>query len=166
MTVMKTWQRRVLGILALGGGFLGVVMILTQILAGALSVAQVVLAAPFVALYGWGTWCGLLLIEEAPGALRKNRWFWTIQVPYFVTPIVTYLFYAGATGILAYNLGQTRIKLTAFLGSQFQFHLNHGTTWELGINVFALGVAAWIWRLERRHFLPASDSVLEQHQAG
>jgi hypothetical protein len=160
MTQMKTWQRRTLGILALGGGFLGVVMILIQVIAGTMTAGVMLLHLPFVALYAWGTWCGLLLIEGQP-VLRRNRWFWMVQVPYCATPIITYLFYAGVAGLAAFNFSAMRIRGTMVFGSQFQFNVNHPTDWELGINVFALAIALWIWRLERRPAL-----VLEEHQPG
>jgi hypothetical protein len=81
---MKRWERRVLGILALGGSFLGVV-IGVSLLVSQRSVLVAAVEAPFLALYVWGIWCGLRMLERPDGALKMNAWFWATQVPYLVS---------------------------------------------------------------------------------
>jgi len=36
---------------------------------------------PFFALYAWGIWCGVQMLESQPAATRSNLKFWAIQVP-------------------------------------------------------------------------------------
>ena len=147
---MKPWQRRLLGILSLGGGFLGAVLILTQLLWGAPSSWQVLVSLPFLALYLWGIWCGVLMLEGQPRALAHNRWFWAIQVPVLLSPAFSYQFMAGGGLNLGFNFTGLRLFWEAQLGSKFRIDINRGSEFGLGLNLLALAITVFVWRLARR----------------
>ena len=96
---MQRWQRRTLGILALGGGAIGVAAT-TEVLVRTSGLGNWLICLPVVALYAWGVVCGLFLLEERPGAERSNLHFWIVQIPMFTSPLATWSlssgFYAGA----------------------------------------------------------------------
>lgn len=144
---MKIWQRRVLGSLALGGGFLGVVLILMQFMSG-ISPVSMLICTPFLALYSWGIWAGIAMLESHPDALQLNKWFWVIQIPYFLSGAVSYLFYAGGAVLIGWELTATKVNFQAVFGSQFRLIINAASPTEIGVNIFAVGVAAYIWRLQ------------------
>ena len=67
---MQQWQRRLLGILTLGGGFTGLAVGLSLLLApGSLLVK--LLSVPFLGLFTWGMVCGLQLLEGCDDAVRR-----------------------------------------------------------------------------------------------
>ena len=147
---METWKRRALGILALGGGFLGIVMILTKYISGQAGIGFVVVSIPFLVLYAWGIWCGIAILEDHPDALRLNQWFWAIQIPVFLTPYFSYIFYAGGAIILSWSITNTRFGAIAQFGSQFQLHINNGDETAFGINILAVLVVGFIYRFAKR----------------
>ena len=143
--IMEKWQRRILGILDLGGGFLGFVMGATILFRQVSSWSpeifwSKVLAVPFLALYCWGMWCGVRTLEDARTAKRANLWFWGIQIPCFMSPIAGYVFACGATAIVSYIPETSSTSFLLRVGSQFQYSLLEGKPLQIGINCFALVV--------------------------
>lgn len=144
---MQTWQRRLLGTLALGGGFLGLVVILTQILQGA-SAVSLLLYIPFSAVFAWGVWAGIAMLESHPDALQLNKWYWAVQIPYFLTQPLSAFFYSGGAVLFGFQIHERKMNLQALFGSQFQFAINSERVTEVGINIFALLAAAYLWHLQ------------------
>lgn len=152
-TRLKTWQRRTFGTLALGGGFLGIVMILVQLISGTVPVVGVFISLPFLALYSWGVWAGIAILESHPDALQLNKWFWAIQIPVFTTRAVTYVFYAGGTIAVGFNATEHKPFLQALFGSQYQLRINAPTTSILGFNLLAIAASAYLWHLQKKQRL-------------
>ena len=67
---MQTWQRRILGILTLGGGAFGVALSLRQLLDTSQPIAWVLTVLPLVA-YAWGVWVGVRVLEGDPRAAER-----------------------------------------------------------------------------------------------
>ena len=115
---MNVWFRRLLLILTIGGGFVGVARTIQFFSHVDKVIAYVVLLA-FVCLYGYGIFLGVKL-SEGPAPLRHLRVYFGLQIPFISSPIVAYRF---ATGF------QTTIAITQsglgwdvrFLGSEGQF---------------------------------------------
>lgn len=149
---MRIWTRRTLGVLALGGGFLGVVMILTQFLSGP-SVVSVVISLPFLALYAAGIWAGVTMLEAHPDALQLNKWYWALQVPYLLSAAFSYVFYSGGSIFVGYAAISHKANFQALFGSQYRLNINAQSPTEFGINIFAAAIAFYIWRLQRRPHL-------------
>ena len=145
---MKRWERRVLGILALGGSFLGLVLGVT-LLASQRSVLVAVFELPFLVLYAWGIWCGLRMLEQSEGALKMNAWFWAAQVPYIMSPLAGYYFASGSMLYVTYQPNTSSLGMLARFGSQFQYSLFQADKpVVLGVNILALVIVGWlVWRL-------------------
>ena len=142
---MKLWQRRVLGALTLGGGFLGIVSA-TGLFLGE-GVATKLIGVIVVLLYGFGMWCGLLLLENSPECLRINRAFWLIQTPYFMSPLFGYYIGCGAYLYLTFSPGVSGMGWQYQFGSRFEFSLlQTGRPIVLGFNVLAILIIIFLTR--------------------
>jgi hypothetical protein len=141
---MQLWQRRVFGILALGGSFLGVSLVIEQLLAP-VGLSDKALILPFLVLYACGIWCGLELIEGAAGALRSNRIFWMFQIPFITSPIFSYAFASGAVLNISFQPAHENLNFFVRLGSQLGVSLFRADVpWAFGVNVFALGACLYL----------------------
>jgi len=152
---MNVWFRRLLLILTIGGGFVGVARTIQFFSHVDKVIAYVVLLA-FVCLYGYGIFLGVKL-SEGPAPLRHLRVYFGLQIPFISSPIVAYRF---ATGF------QTTIAITQsglgwdvrFLGSEGQFAILSQEPWGVGINVIALAI---VFLLYSRLALVPEDATLE-----
>jgi len=152
---MNVWFRRLLLILTIGGGFVGVARTIQFFSHVDKVIAYVVLLA-FVCLYGYGIFLGVKL-SEGPAPLRHLRVYFGLQIPFISSPIVAYRF---ATGF------QTTIAITQsglgwdvrFLGSEGQFAILSQEPWGVGINVIALAI---VFLLYSRLAVVPEDATLE-----
>lgn len=142
---MKRWQRRTLGVLATGGGAIGIAISMMQVAQIGWSFSLLFLAMG-MALYAWGMACGVALLESQPRAEHANFWFWLVQVPIFTSPIATYFFSAGAVFLVKVDFWPLGIHWNAFLGSQFSLQVGMAQPYGFGINFLALGICYWLWR--------------------
>lgn len=138
---MGKWERRLFGIVALGGSYTGLALGLALVSSEGYWLAKV-LAVPFLCLYAWGIWCGLRMIEVGIDACRMNRTFWLMQAPVFMTPWLGYIFTSGVMGWFALGSGWTWGAYFNF-GSKFEYSVLQGKPWMFGVNL--LGLAAWWW---------------------
>lgn len=154
---MKDWQRRVLGVLALGGSFLGIALGVSLALAPGASFLARFFCIPFIGLYCWGVWCGLRMIEEPDTALRSNRIFWALQIPYFMSPIAGYFFASGSLLFVTFRPYDLNFGALWRLGSQFEYSLlQPDKPLTIGINLFALAVVVFLTVQLRKE--PSSNS--------
>lgn len=146
---MKNWQRRGFGVLAIGGGAIGLGSLMTAVLQGRMPAAShgfvMVLAAAF---FGWGIWCGVQLLEGGRRALARNALFWIAQVPLLQTPFLDYGAFCGAQLQLIFKLAPGELGiLGSVLGAQFGLGLGQaGARIAIGINLVALCVAFFLVR--------------------
>src|SRR5881227_3048645 len=91
--LMNVWFRRLLLILTIGGGFVGVARTIQFFSHVDKVIAYVVLLA-FVCLYGYGIFLGVKL-SEGPAPLRHLRVYFGLQIPFISSPIVAYRFATG-----------------------------------------------------------------------
>jgi hypothetical protein len=144
--MVKLWQRRVLGILAVGGGAIGVAATLTTLLQRSNPI-EWFFCAGFAALYGWGIWCGVKLLEGMPGAERSNAKFWLIQVPTFSSPVLGYFMSSGLHFTVYWQPSPFGLRANFLLGSLFNYSLmQRDSPISVGVNLFALAVAWWLMR--------------------
>lgn len=153
---MNVALRRVLGILDLGGSFLGLALGLTSVLQQK-TVVVVIFEIPFLLLYCWGVWCGVQMLENGPRAVRMNMGFWAIQIPYFMSPIVGYLFTSGAFLLVTYAPGTSVTSFAARIGSQFQVSLLQGQPLQIGVNFLALAICIVLLVNRRRSAKGATE---------
>lgn len=166
---MRLWQRRVLGVLALGGSFLGLSIGFEQLFASVPLLSKV-LCMPFLGLYAWGIWCGMALFEGADGAFRSNRRFWALQIPVLSSPIAGYTFASGCLLTISFQPAGARFNFGARFGSQFGYSLLQSEQpLAVGFNVVAVGVCLFLTRCIRRQepaLLVGTDPVLGPAPSG
>lgn len=159
---MNDFQRRALGILAVGGGAIGLSWITTAMLQGQVAATNFLVVVLAAAMFSWGIWCGVQMIENAADAPRRNAIFWLVQVPLLQTPIIGYAAFCGAQ--IQIFLKTSPIELGFFgsiLGTQFGLNLGQpGSRSLIGINIFAAAVAAFLLAQSRyEKSRPASTSA-------
>jgi hypothetical protein len=150
---MKLWQRRIFGVLALGGGFLGLSLTLMQLFKAS-GVLNAAILLPFAGLYAWGIWCGLQIIEDGYDALRVNQIFWALQIPLLTSPIFSYSFASGALFYVSMQPFDLKCSFDMDFGSQFAVSLFQDKPVAIGINVFA----AYMSYVLTRHIRKAESS--------
>jgi hypothetical protein len=144
--MMKLWQRRILGLLAVGGGAAGATASVTMLLNSA-SVVRWAIYTVFACLYAWGVWCGVKMFEGQPNAEKYHRRFWLIQVPALNSPLIGYSMVCGFHLTLSLDLTPFKLGANFSLGSMFNFSLfQWNEPLSLGVNVFALGIFLWMAR--------------------
>lgn len=149
--VMKLWQRRIVGVLTLGGGSVGVTAALPLLLARSNPI-EWLFCIGFIVIYAWGAWCGVRLLENRPGAERSAAKYWLIQIPAFGSPILGYFLSSGFHITVVLQAFPFKIDGNVFLGSTFNYSLMQiGKPWFIGINVFAAAVAWWLTREASRN---------------
>ena len=149
--VMKLWQRRIVGVLTLGGGSVGVTAALPLLLARSNPI-EWLFCIGFIVIYAWGAWCGVRLLENRPGAERSAAKYWLIQIPAFGSPILGYFLSSGFYITVVLQAFPFKIDGNVFLGSTFNYSLMQtGKPWFIGINVFAAAVAWWLTREASRN---------------
>ena len=133
---MNAWFRRLLLILTIGGGAVGIV--LTMSLFGQMTkVFGFIILLAFIALYGYGVFVGLKL-SEGPVSLKHLRVYFGLQIPFFSSPIIGYRFCSGFQFTAA--VMQPGFRWDLRLGSEWQFILGSPAPWGIGINFFALAI--------------------------
>lgn len=142
---MKRWQRRTLGLLDIGGSSLGITVALMQAWQTE-STLGLLLVGIALAMYVCGMACGVALFEHHPRAERANFWFWLVQVPIISSPLISYMFTAGAFALVRVNFWPFGYSANAMLGSQFNFTLGTQVPWGIGVNAVALFICWWLWR--------------------
>lgn len=151
---MELWQRRTLGILTLGGGAVGVAAALSLILTRS-NPLDWLLCLAFMVVYASGIWCGIRLLEKLPGAERPTLKYWLLQIPSFGSPLLGYFLSSGFHTTVTLQASPLNLKADFILGSTFKYALmQSGSSWYIGVNVFAVAVAWWLARKIPR---PASE---------
>ena len=155
---MELWQRRTIGILTLGGGAVGIASVLTLLLSRTNPIEWIFCLA-FIALYAWGVWCGVKLLESQVGSERSTFRYWLIQIPTFGSPVFGYFLSSGFHTTVFLQIAPLKLNASFLLGSTFSYSLlQRGQPWIIGVNVFAAAVAWWLARSVPR---PAPDDSLQ-----
>jgi hypothetical protein len=130
---MSVWFRRLILILTIGGGFVGIVAVTIRIFAHSNHFTTYVVLLVVGALYGYGILIGLKLSERAV-PLRHLRVYFSLQIPVVSSPLVVYQFCSGlqATVVILPGLGwQWR------LGSEWHVAILSRASWGCGVNFVA-----------------------------
>ena len=146
MVPLPVWLRRTLGILALGGGAIGVAMVLGVLMSNTNFVGALLLLV-FLVMYAFGIYAGLLMLEDGADALPVNTVYWLLQVPAISTDTVGYVFFSGFHVTARVMLAPLSWKVDFLLGSFFKFNaMQPQESTYLGVNFFAIAVVAVLWR--------------------
>jgi hypothetical protein len=140
----------VLGILAIGGGALGVFVAALQMSHGSQSFAGGLLLFLFAIVYVFGIWCGVALLQRRPGWLHLNLIFWGMQVLSIATPLVSYSFASGASFTVWGRFVPLGAGFSTWMGSRFDFAVGRDVHVVLGLNLLALAITAYLARRAAR----------------
>jgi hypothetical protein len=132
--LMSVWFRRLLLILTIGGGFLGLAVTL-QFLPSASKVITYFMLFAFIGLYAYGIFVGLTL-SEGPVPIKHLRFYFALQIPFISSPLIVYGFCSGLQATVA--ILQSGPAWGWRLGSQWQFALFSSAPWGCGVNLIAL----------------------------
>jgi hypothetical protein len=138
---MNVWFRRLLLILTIGGGFIGIALTV-QFFAQADKVIAYAMLLAFLGLYGYGIFVGLKL-TEGPPPLKYLRLYFGLQIPFISSPIVAYQFCSGLQ--LTVAIMQSNIRWGCRLGADGQFAIMSSAPWGIGINFVALAILVLLY---------------------
>ena len=133
---MNAWFRRLLLILTIGGGFVGITVTIQFFLHANKAIAYIV-AVAFLGLYRYGIFVGFKL-SEGSVPLRHLRLYFALQVPLISSPLITYRFCSGLQATVA--IIQQGFRWDWRLGSAWQFVIHSSAPWGVGINLVALAI--------------------------
>jgi hypothetical protein len=141
---MNPLLRKLNIVLAIGGGFTGVVVTLQAFFTSKEANPMVyAMFAGFIALYAYGVAAGLRFAEKEEEKKHLIIFYW-LQVPWVSSPVIGYRFASGfhVSGAI---IGA---KLSGFfrIGSDWQFNLFQSIPWGIGLNIFALGMVLFLMK--------------------
>lgn len=138
--------RRLIGILTLGGGAIGLTATFT-VFPQLNSALNYFLCSVVLAVYVWGIWVGARLLEREPGSERLARRYWLLQVPALTSPVFSYFLSSGFHVTLSVQLAPIKFNGNFLLGSTFNYSLLQDQPWSFGVNVVAVLVVWWMARM-------------------
>jgi len=138
---MNVWFCRLLLILTIGGGFLGVA-ITTQFFPQANKVIIYIMLLAFVGLYGYGIFVGLKL-SEGSVPLRHLRLYFGLQIPFISSRVIAYRFCSGLQTTI--SIIQPGLRWDCRFGSEWQFSILSSAPWGVGINFVALAIVCLLY---------------------
>lgn len=148
---MNKLHRRIIGVLSIGGGFLGISLCIAQLFT-TVHFLNYLFIPIFVALFFFGITSGLNLIEnESVVSIKQNQLFWFIQIPILMSPVFGYQFASG----LILNLWFSKAKGLEFymsIGSSFRYSLFQSQQpYIIGINLIALFISVYYFSIRKRN---------------
>ncbi|WP_025820037.1 hypothetical protein [Shewanella marina] len=145
---LTTISRRILILLTLGGSFAGLTISVGQLwhISGLLSL---ILLLMFIGLYGYGCYIALKLSEQVTFYnLRELAYFWGLQIPIVMSPVVGYQFASGIFANIWYQVGDG-FNWYVSIGSAFKYSvLQFSESWVIGVNFAAIIITSYIsWQI-------------------
>ncbi len=103
-------------------------------------------------MYLFSGYCGVRAIQRKYGWVRLNQVLWAVQVPAFVSPLLSYSFSTGGFVTAWLQLHPSfHIGGSTWLGSAFTLNFLTPGPLAVGINLFALVVSYYLSRGHRGH---------------
>lgn len=136
---MRSFLFRLIGILEIAGGFLGVVAMIRRLLPLG-STYEALMALIGLALFGFILIAGVLLLEGSERGVTLSRVAQLLQLPLLATPIFSYALHAGGyVNVFAVIHGGIRLGLDYHIGSHgFVLAIAGPAVSRVGINLLAL----------------------------
>jgi hypothetical protein len=144
---MNPWLKRLFLVISIGGGFAGAALTSAQFAVSGQAPLYYALIGVVTSAYAIGVYGGIKLIEDEAKGLRVLSWYYLAQIPYLISPIVSYQFYSGLTVFGAF--GSEGSTWGAYCGSRWLYSLlqMNDSRFEVGANAFAIW-ATWYLRRE------------------
>lgn len=147
---MKIWTNRFIGVIAVGGGWYAIVLILAMFRDPEFSVGDKFFFIVFSALYIWGILCGIYMISNHKNGIRYSKYFYAIQIPALMTKVVGYSFFSGMYLSVTYSLNFQSITAKFSLGSIFQYNLFASRSeYYFGLNIIPIIILIYLFMLSR-----------------
>ncbi len=146
---MNVWLRRLLVLASIGGGSAGFAVAAREFLKADQNTLYYLVCVVVMIAYAAGIYGGIRLAERERDGPRWLFWFFLAQVPVVTSPVLSYLFWCGAT--VHVTLGTNGFAWGAFVGSQWQISLlqfKHAA-YAFGLNFFALWASWYLGRSRR-----------------
>jgi hypothetical protein len=136
---MRSFLFRLIGILEIAGGFLGVVASVRRLLPLG-STYETLMAVIALAVFGFILVAGVLLMEGSERGVALSRVAQLLQLPLLATPVLSYALHAGAfVNVFAVIHGGVRLGLDYHLGSHgFVLAVAGPGVSRIGLNLLAL----------------------------
>lgn len=136
---MRSFLFRLIGILEIAGGFLGVVAMIRRLLPLG-STYETLMALIGLALFGFILIAGVLLLEGSERGVTLSRVAQLLQLPLLATPVFSYALHAGGfVNVFAVIHGGMRLGLDYHIGSHgFVLAIAGPAVSRVGINLLAL----------------------------
>ena len=134
---MNKWLKIFLAIVQICGGLLGIGLIGRVFLGEELAPIEMIIYSAFVIVFAYGILAGVALIWKPRLGLILSLIFQGIQIPYIITPLVSYILSSGVyLNVYWHETGWGAEY--ALLGSRFYFYLNREGPLFAGVNIVAL----------------------------
>mgnify|MGYP000862981100 FL=1 len=136
---MRSFLFRLIGILEVAGGFLGVVAIIRRLLPLG-STYETLMAVIGLALFGFILIAGVLLLEGSERGVSLSRVAQLLQLPLIATPVFSYALHAGGfVNVFAVIHDGMRLGLDYHIGSHgFVLAVAGPGVSRIGLNLLAL----------------------------
>ena len=136
---MRSFLFRLIGILEIAGGFLGVVASVRRLLPLG-STYESLMALIALAVFGFILVAGVLLVEGSERGVAFSRVAQLLQLPLLATPVLSYALHAGAyINVFATLQAAPRLGIDWHLGTHgFVLAIAGPAVSRVGINLLAL----------------------------
>lgn len=136
---MRSFLFRLIGILEIAGGFLGVIAMIRRLVPLG-STYSVLISLIGLALFGFILVAGVLLVEGSERGVALSRVAQLLQLPLLATPIFSYALHSGAfINVFATLHSSPRLGIDWHIGSHgFVLAVAGPSVSRIGINLLAL----------------------------
>ncbi len=135
--MIHKWLKRLISVLEIGGGFLGLVICLSTLFSSSGSLPEVVVSLVFSGVFIFGIIAGVCLIEDRKSGTILSLLFQAIQIFRLSSGLITFSFGSGFVFSLVIVNGQFNLEFN--LGSQFFLSLfQDNAPFGFGINLISL----------------------------
>jgi len=136
---MRSFLFRLIGILEVAGGFLGVVAMIRRLLPLG-STYETLMAVIGLMLFGFILVAGVLLLEGSERGVTLSRVAQLLQLPLIATPVLSYALHAGGfVNVFAVIHGGVRLGMDYHIGSHgFLLAVAGPGVSRIGLNLLAL----------------------------
>ncbi len=158
------WGTRVIGVLQIGGGFLGLTTTLELLVTREHSLATAIVTLVIMGVFVFGILAGLALLERRRFGIRGSQMFQLIQIPILASSLLVYRLSAGL--LIGVGIGgrETQLAFVSRLGTDWELYVGADRPWLVGINLAAVAALVFLWRVEHTLVKPRATKV-ETEQA-
>jgi hypothetical protein len=142
---LKTWINRIIGVLAIGGGWYSITMILRMFRDPVFSLGDKFFFIVFLGLYIWGIICGIYVIAGQKKGLNSIKYVYAFQIPVFMSKFIGYTFCSGMFFNIKYSFKYEKFSADYLFGSLFSYNLlSARPDYYIGVNILSALVLLYL----------------------